>query len=90
MADFLSTFHKLLDLDELPEGRVTTVNIGHHSFRWPSGNSNRILPYRSRITRSALVTRTQARRRGPTALWQWLALRLRFHSMREPSPSFVE
>jgi hypothetical protein len=32
MADFLSTFHKLLDLDELPEGRVTTVNIGHHSF----------------------------------------------------------
>ncbi|GEM_PF-3798486 len=33
MADFLSTFHKLLDLDELPEGRVTTVNIGHHSFR---------------------------------------------------------
>lgn len=32
MADAPSTFHKLLDLDELPEGRVTTVNIGHHSF----------------------------------------------------------
>ncbi len=32
MTDAPTTFHKLLDLDELPEGRVTTVNIGHHSF----------------------------------------------------------
>ncbi len=26
------TFHKILDHDELPEGRVTTVNVGKHSL----------------------------------------------------------
>lgn len=24
--------HKILELDELPEGRVTTVNVGHHTY----------------------------------------------------------
>lgn len=25
-------FHKILELDELPEGRVTTVNVDHHTY----------------------------------------------------------
>lgn len=27
-----TTFHKILDHGDLPEGRVTTVNVGHHSL----------------------------------------------------------
>ena len=32
MADAPTTCHKLLERVEGPEGRVTTIKIGHHSF----------------------------------------------------------